>query len=458
MPLNYAKWEIIELSDDSDIECHPNVHKKSLIRFHQRTTREKRKERNHRIEQLSAEVACNEVLLARLRAFQHKLAQSDSSCFSSEVYRLRTNPSPEAPLTNVAEPVPYDEMILSLLQTIAEEAQEQAYSDKGTQLEERLEFHVNRLESITEERKKERDALLKEKSEHITMDDLHEGLESKYVPPKPPSSPAIVKVKQKDTSKAALAPSTSTSTLMAQSPDNEYADIPYMTPSLEEFAKLPLGGVEKLWPFIQNHPEVVVPSAPDALLVAAYWAQMDGKSKHAKQCVHRSQVLEYIEKLGKDGVRLFFHSMAVGGEAPHSVFRRDVEEAYGRVVKCVEIDKQKDADYEIIQFVAHNSDTAFSFNVPDGPPPEHYEGTDVEEAHEALQMRWDIFCGLPETLQEALKTNHLAAVNEVLGRMPVSAAKNAALALDKADIISVETKQAQAARAEDDAGKTKDAS
>lgn len=51
---------------------------------------------------------------------------------------------------------PYDEMMLSLLQTIAKEAREQAESDKGTRLEERLEFHVNKLSGVTEEHRKER--------------------------------------------------------------------------------------------------------------------------------------------------------------------------------------------------------------------------------------------------------------------------------------------------------------
>ncbi|KAH9001482.1 hypothetical protein EDB92DRAFT_66684 [Lactarius akahatsu] len=55
-----------------------------------------------RTEQLGAGVACNDVLLARLRVLQLMLAQSGSSYFSFEVDRLRTNPSPEAPPTNVA--------------------------------------------------------------------------------------------------------------------------------------------------------------------------------------------------------------------------------------------------------------------------------------------------------------------------------------------------------------------
>jgi cell division cycle protein 37 len=193
----------VQLSDDSDIEGHPNVDKKSLIRFvhvdprnidnpfftfsypfrwKQRDIHEKREARNHQIEELQAEVNCNDVLLSRLRAFQPQLAQSGSSRFSSEVERLRTNPSPEAPRTNAPRPVPYDEMVLRLLETIAKEARERAGSDQDklqALLEEQLDFHVKKLSDVTEERRKEMEALLKEKAKHITMEDIHDGFESK---------------------------------------------------------------------------------------------------------------------------------------------------------------------------------------------------------------------------------------------------------------------------------------
>ena len=95
---------------------------------------------------------------------------------------MRTNPSPEAPKTNAAKPVTYDEMILRLLETIANEAREKAGSDQGQLvkiLEERLDFHVKKLSDVTEERRKEMDTLVKERSKHITMDDIHDGFDSK---------------------------------------------------------------------------------------------------------------------------------------------------------------------------------------------------------------------------------------------------------------------------------------
>ena len=154
----------------------------TLSRWKQRDIHEKREARNHRIAELEAEVACNDVLLGRLRAFQPELARSGKARFSSEVERLRADPTPDAPKTNAPQPIPYDAMILRLLETIANEARERAGSDEGKLekvLEERLDFHVKKLGDVTEERRKERDDLVEERAKHITMDDLHDGFDSK---------------------------------------------------------------------------------------------------------------------------------------------------------------------------------------------------------------------------------------------------------------------------------------
>ena len=93
----------------------------------------------------------------------------------------------------------------------------------------------------------------------------------------------------------------------AREDENEEADeLPEMTPSLTEFSKIPIGEYEKSFRFIQAHRDVYVPGASDALLVAAFQAQGDGKATYAKKCIYASLLLQYCEKLGKDGVGLFF--------------------------------------------------------------------------------------------------------------------------------------------------------
>ncbi|TFY83868.1 hypothetical protein EWM64_g157, partial [Hericium alpestre] len=221
-------------------------------------------------------------------------------------------------------------------------------------------------------------------------------------------------------------------------------ELPEMTPSLEAFARLPLWDFEKSWEFIQSHRDVVVPGASDALLVAAFTAQSNGDAKLAKQAVHQSLLLQYGDKLGKDGLRLFFQRMVQGGQAAHKIFRKDVEDTYAHVVRRVEITKQEEAaGQEQIQLVAENPETVISFNVPDGPPPEQLqlegpgtENMDIEEVRKALQMRWDLFQSLAPPLQEALKTGELEKVNQVLGAMSIPEAENAVRMLDMGGILS----------------------
>jgi cell division cycle protein 37 len=80
-----------------------------------------------------------------------------------------------------------------------------------------------------------------------------------------------------------------------------------MTPAITEFSKLSLRGFQESWDFIKTHRDVVVPGASEALLIAGYRAEREGKHKYAKQCVHQSLLLQYGEKLGRDGISVFFN-------------------------------------------------------------------------------------------------------------------------------------------------------
>jgi len=105
-----------------------------------------------------------------------------------------------------------------------------------------------------------------------------------------------------------LNPAASSSKAPSAAPesDDEAEELPELTPSLERFSRLPLWDYEQSFRFIQANPDVIVLGGTDALLVAAFRAESAGQSKYAKQCVHQSLLLQYCDKLGRDGVRLFF--------------------------------------------------------------------------------------------------------------------------------------------------------
>jgi len=298
------------------------------------------------------------VLLPRIKDISKALANPPESVsspvyFNALVEQLQANPSKVCPPGN--DPTKpehtYDGMLLSLLKMVGTKAKDAVKeadvveADKEARLAKELAkemvFHVNNLGERIENDTKELEKEEAEQKKHITMDDLHDGYESKvigtcvppssrfsyvdvfsfflpqYVPPVPAPSPVVYtkpektkKGKEKETTIEVLNPKAaeaSTSSSAASKPnDDEDEGLPELTSSLEAFSKIPLADYQRSFEFIQQHRDVYVPGASDALLVAAFTAESDGNTKYAKQCVHQSLLIQYCEKLGPDGVGIFF--------------------------------------------------------------------------------------------------------------------------------------------------------
>ncbi|KIK18353.1 hypothetical protein PISMIDRAFT_109573 [Pisolithus microcarpus 441] len=400
MPLNYSKWDQLELSDDSDIEGHPNVDKRSLIRWKQRDIHEKREARKLRIAALQAEIACNDVLAPRLRRIRERLAgeanadetqttewAEDSEdvrtlsglpLFQHLVERLQTSPSSAKPPTNAKDQVTYDGMVLSLLLQVYDETKALPSDEQEKAILSCLDRHISQLLEHTKKLEKELETEVREQKKHITSEDIKEGWENKVG-------------------------------CCARTRD------------------------------------LFVPGASDALLVAAFRAQMDGKAKYARQCVHQSLLLQYCDKLGKDGVRVFFEKMIGGDKRAIPVFEKDVEDTYVHVVtRANAAASSSEATHkEQIQLIPENPNATLSFNVPDGPPPDDLrlegpgtEELNIEEVRRALTMRWQVFESFPEPLRVALKEGTLEAVNKVLGGMEVAEAEDVVSKLDMTGIMN----------------------
>lgn len=136
--------------------------------------------------------------------------------------------------------------------------------------------------------------------------------------------------------------------------------------------------------------------------------------------------------------------MMSGDRRAQKVFEDDFEKTYLHLAARVKANKEEAAlGREQIQLVPENPGQTISFHVPDGPPPEklvfegpNTEGIDIEEARKALQLQWDIFESFPKDLREALKTNELESVNNVLGDMDVAEAEEVVQKLDMAGILN----------------------
>lgn len=76
MPIDYSKWDNIEISDDEDIERHPNIDHASMVRWRRADIHRKRETRRFEMANLRADEKMNRALLASLTDFQRRLQQS----------------------------------------------------------------------------------------------------------------------------------------------------------------------------------------------------------------------------------------------------------------------------------------------------------------------------------------------------------------------------------------------
>ncbi|CAJ0759008.1 20677_t:CDS:1, partial [Entrophospora sp. SA101] len=88
MPIDYSKWDRLELSDDDEIECHPNVDKASLIRWKQADIHAKREERRQKIASLKQQISLNDVLLSRIDDMIVKLKKEGVQPFINTVQQF----------------------------------------------------------------------------------------------------------------------------------------------------------------------------------------------------------------------------------------------------------------------------------------------------------------------------------------------------------------------------------
>lgn len=124
------------------------------------------------------------MLLPRLRTITEEVhgATDAPGQFSRIVEQLSMNPSPNVPKSDSEKKLTYDEMILSLLMQVRQDAKEKGVENNSERLSEtliaNLKGHVAKLGERQEKLKKELKEELDEKAKKITSEDLHEGWDS----------------------------------------------------------------------------------------------------------------------------------------------------------------------------------------------------------------------------------------------------------------------------------------
>jgi cell division cycle protein 37 len=483
--------DALELSDDSDIEVHPNVDKKSFIRAKQAQIHQERDHRRHQIRTLKYERIINDGLTERvdrlltaLKSHKDKQAEGNGANDDQLVFQAmmesmmdmkidkdggsdRPPPPPEGVHEHIKDKPTYPQMMASLVDAVKKDIDEQKSDEpRYTLFIQGLEKEKARIQDLQGQLLAKLDELEKEDKKHITSDDIHEGF-----------SYSNVKKAEEEQKKKAAAASSSTiakkestvellnnpqrpaatrtdtgqssgadgdieeGSVVEASPEDDDDDIT-ASPLAQQFAKIKVGDWYACLQFLMAHPEILAEKETDGLLVEAFNSELDGKPKHARQCVHQGLLLQYCRQLGgRQGVELFFKRIQTKDHQAGKMFNDDVDSTYHRIkTRAAEILKERaenpqseGAGVEQIQLHAVDPNTQINISVP----PKESVATDPQEKEAEEQAR-QIFESFPPGLQRALESGKLDEVNKVLAKMSVDEAEEVVEKLGQGGMLSLE--------------------
>lgn len=457
------------MSDDSDIEVHPNVDKKSFIRAKQTQIHQQRLDRRHQIETLKYERIINDGLIARIDALLNSLqshkdrAASDSAesiVFQSLMESAGSPdddtppPAPQGVHVGVEQPS-YSKMMAALVDQCKAAVDKSNATDRYSAFVTEVGSHLAKVQDLQQQLYKKLAELEKEEKSKITSESIHTGFDSSFVSKGSPSTSSVKPAKTTSSEPELLNPprpqltsadsgqssgadaDVEDGSLITSAPVNMDSDDEDMeaSPMAKKFAKIRYGDYRSSLQFISENPSVLAEKNTDGLLVEAFNAQTDHNDDYSRQCVHQALLLQYCRQLGKDGVGLFFKRITTSGHQAQKLFIDDVNTTYARIrSRCRELEEQRKRDelegtggVEQIQLHAVDPNTTINIVVPPA------DSTD-EDAKQARR----IFETFPPGLQRALESSSLDRVNEVLGKMSVDEAEEIVGQLGEGGMLSLE--------------------
>lgn len=470
MPVDYSKWDAIELSDDSDIEVHPNVDKKSFIRAKQNQIHQQRHDRKHRITTLEYERVVNDGLLARIDALLKSLeahkkdveGKEDNDEVDELAFDALFDVTSDGSLGNDQPPEPpehvhsktdrpsYNQMMGALVDQVKSEVEKSKPAPGMPRYDafvKEVSAHLKKVQGLQKDLGVELLKLEKEEGSKITSESIHTGFSSSHVA-KAPAAATVAKT-TKSSEPELLNPGLRLAG--AQTPGSE-ADIEdgsidqapgedkdedmETSPLAKQFAKIQPGDYAASLQFIGKYSEILNEKETDGLLVEAFNSQSNAKNKkdeeYARHCVHQALLLQYCRQLGRDGVGLFFKRIQTPNHQARKLFLNDVNNTYARIrTRTAELNKLKDDEGEKEQIQLHAVDPGTTINIVT-PPPMDKCTTDDERASR------EIFESFPPGLQRALESGSLDKVNQVLGKMSVDEAEQVVEQLGNGGMLSLE--------------------
>ncbi|PHH91024.1 hypothetical protein CDD83_1917 [Cordyceps sp. RAO-2017] len=450
MPVDYSKWDALELSDDSDIEVHPNVDKRSFIRAKQNQIHQEREQRKHQIETLKYERIINDGLLKRISALLASLRAHASEAATRNPAEVafravmesagdarddQPPPPPPGVHSGEGEQPTYSKMMAVLLDQVNKALDEKGAQDRFGAMTSEIEEHESKVRKLQGELQLKLDELQKEDKKKITSADIHTGFDSSHVTKSKPSGGkddgATSVELLNPQSQASAGPSSSSSSKSAAAADED--DEVEASAEAKKFAHIKADDYGGSLEFLSRHPQILTERETDGILIMAFDAALERKDEEARRLVHQALLLQYCRALGKDGVALFFKRITTRNHQAQDVFYKDVQETYMRIKNrsreiLAQRAKEPEAEgVEQIQLHAVEPGTAIHIKVPPA---------DSDEAS-ARQAR-AVFDAFTPEMKKALESGELDEVNKVLGAMTVDEAEEMVNLFGEANILSLE--------------------
>ena len=465
MPIDYSKWDKLELSDDSDVEVHPNVDKASFVRWKQQSIHEERAKRNQDIKTLEAQMTMYENLNKRTDNMLKNMPLSEFGSLENIVKYLNSNfdKSERSEGEYVDKDIPtYNEMVEDLIEQLQKELKE-ANKDPtdGSLIVHKLAEHRLKIQTVMNEGKIKLAKLYEEKANHISADDMHDAWNSSFVNKSGKTvAPSVgaPDVAGTTTSSSASAANFQNPPISQTLPSSVKSfisfdaeeDILKLDPKTKAFGEIPASDFKKSQQFLLENMEILSDQQKDALIMSAFEYEMEGDTKKCYQVIHQGELMQFIKELydlkkipylhtsemeniiNNFFERIFFNTQ---NEMGKKQFLQSVQTKYDHIRTRSKILQEQDAraigedeseGVETIQLKSLDDTVQLKINLPD------FESTDPNE-----QLKVSKFNELSPEMQNAVKTESLDVINDVLSRMSVSEGEKVLEIFDQADIIGI---------------------
>ncbi|GAV50390.1 hypothetical protein ZYGR_0U02460 [Zygosaccharomyces rouxii] len=449
MPIDYSKWDKIELSDDSDIEVHPNVDKKSFIKWKQQSIHENRAKRNHDIANLETQISMYFNLNKRVDKLLNSVDDQSLTERDAVTKFLNANfdktEKPQGPNVDPEIP-PFNEMVEDLFEQLEGDAKKQGLNPQdGSVIRNMILGHRAKIDKVTVEAKQKLQELYKERELHISSDDIKTGFDSGFMNTKANEE---AEKKAAELQKVAAANgSKSTSDVPLPKPQLQFIeyedDVMKLAPETEEFGNLPVDNYKASEQYLLKHMQIISEQQKDALMMKAFEYQMQDEPKRSYQVIHQSELMGYVREIYNtkkvpflhveqmtEVIQLFFKRVIYNNVNPAGKrsFLESVQTKFDHVKNRVKImeQEQEQEGVETIQLKSLDESTELEVNLPD------FESSDPED-----KKRVEAFNKLPEKMKDAIKTKDLDNVNAVFAEVPIEEAESYLDLINEAEIIGV---------------------